>query len=193
MRFSTISALLAIGSAGVLFAQQRPLHFQGEVTRGGTFRKEIGHGLVLVLWPEEDGWSIAVEPVVKPEAACEMDYAAVVAVPLRGYNELNLSATYGNTAGEAVALSPREVDFVLSADDCKVEKERRNKLLWSYSYTAKEVEDAEAKFASSPAGRVVLKVVDSKVSATGVLVEGKDNEKIDWLKFDAVVTFPVKR
>jgi hypothetical protein len=193
MRLFTLAALFVIGSAGAVFAQVRPLHFQGEVTRGETFRKEIGRGLALVLRPEEGGWTIAVLPVVATDAECEADYAAVVAVPLRGYNELNLSATYGNTAREAVALSPREVDFVLSAADCKTEKERRDKLLWSYSYTAKEVQDAEAKFGSSPEGRVVLKIVDSKVSATGVLVEGKDYGKIDWLKFDVVVTFPVKR
>jgi hypothetical protein len=193
MRLITLTALLALGFAGALFAQVRPLRFQGEVTRGETFRKEIGRGLALVLRPEEDGWSIAVLPVVAPANECEVDYAAVVAVPLRGYNELNLSATYGNTAREAIALSPREVDFVLSAEDCKREAERRTKLMWSYSYTAKEVEDAEAKFATSPAGKVVLKVVDSKVSVTGALVEGKDPGKIDWLKFDVVVTFPVKR
>jgi hypothetical protein len=196
MRISTVGALFVIGSTGALFAQQRPLRFQGEVMRGGTFRKEIGRGLVLVLKPDDEGWTVAVEPAVKAGvnqgAACEMDYAAVVAVPMRGYREVDLSATYGNTAQEAVALSPREIDFVLSADDCKREAERRTKLMWSYSYSAKEVQDAEAKFATSPEGKIVLKVIDSKVSAAGVLVEGKDPGKIDWLKFEVVVTFPVK-
>jgi hypothetical protein len=192
MRISRVGALLVIGSAGALFAQEKPLRFQGEVMRGGAFRKEIGRGLVLVLKPEESGWTVAVEPAVRPDAACEMDFAAVVAVPMRGYREVDLSATYGNTAQEAVSLSPREIDFVLSAEDCKREAERRTKLMWSYSYSAKEVQDAEAKFATSPEGKIVLKVIDSKVSAAGVLVEGKDPGKIDWLKFEVVVTFPVK-
>jgi hypothetical protein len=194
MRFFVLSALLATCSAGALLAQERPLRFQGEVTRGATFRKEIGHGLVFALRPQEEGWTISVEPAVKPAGtACEMDFAAVVAVPMRGYREIDLSATFGNTAQEAVALSPREVDFVLTTEDCIREAERRTKLMWSYSYTQKEVEDAEAKFATSAAGKAVLKVLDSKVSPSGVLAEGKDYGKIDSLKFEVVVTFPPKR
>jgi len=111
---------------------------------------------------------------------------------MRGYREVDLEASYGNTAKEAVALSPRDVDFVLNAEDCKREEDRRTKLTWPSQYTQKLVEEAQAKFATSPSGQAVLKVLDSKVSPSGVLVEGKDYGKIDWLKFEVVITFPTK-
>jgi hypothetical protein len=179
--------------AGVVCAQQRPLRFAGEVAGGAAFRKEIGRGLVFALRPGEGGWSIVVEPAAGLEATgCGDNFASVIAVPMRGYREVDLSATFGNTAKEAVALSPREVDFVLNAEDCKREEDRRTKLTWPSQYTQKLVEEAQAKFATSTAGQAVLKVLDYKVSPSGVLVEGKDYGKIDWLKFVVAVTFPAK-
>jgi hypothetical protein len=189
IRLLTASMILA----GVVCAQERPLRFQGEVARGATFRKEIGRGLVFALRPAEGGWSIVVEPAAGlPPTGCGDNFAGVIAVPMRGYREVDLSATYGNTAKEAVALSPRDVDFVLNGEDCKREEDRRTKLTWPSQYTQKLVEEAQAKFATSTAGRAVLKVLDSKVSPSGVLVEGKDYGKIDWLRFEVTVTFPAK-
>jgi hypothetical protein len=193
MRVLAASAIVAVVSAGGAWAQPRPLRFQGEVARGAVFRKEIGRDLVFALRPTEGGWSIVVEPVGGLEATgCGDNYASVIAVPMRGYREVDLTATYGNTAKEAVALSPRDVDFVLNAEDCKREEDRRTKLTWPSQYTQKAVEEAQANFATSTAGRAVLKVLDSKISPSGVLVEGKDFGKIDWLKFEVVITFPTK-
>lgn len=179
--------------AGAVGAQQPPLRFQGEVARGAAFRKEIGRGLVFALRPTDAGWSIVVEPSAGlGGTGCGDNYASVIAVPMRGYREVDLEASYGNTATEAVALSPRDVDFVLNAEDCKREEDRRTKLTWPSQYTQKLVEEAQANFATSPSGQAVLKVLDSKVSPSGVLVEGKDYGKIDWLKFEVVITFPAK-
>lgn len=193
MRILAATAIVTLACAGGAWAQTRPVRFQGEVARGAGFRKEIGRGLVFALLPTEDGWGIAVEPVAGLQSTgCGDNYASVIAVPMRGYREVDLTATYGNTAKEAVALSPRDVDFVLTAEDCKREEDRRTKLTWPSQYTQKAVEEAQANFATSTAGRAVLKVLDSKVSPSGVLVEGKDYGKIDWLKFEVVVTFPTK-
>lgn len=184
---------LILSAACLAAAQERPLRFAGEVTRGTSFRKEIGHGLVFVLRASDEGWHIAVEPAAGLAATgCNDNFAGVIAVPMRGYREVDLTAEYGNSAAEAVALTPRDVDFVLTGEDCKREEDRRNKLTWPSQYTQKQVEDAEARFATSTAGHAVLRVLDSKVSPSGTLVEGKDYGKIDWLKFDVVVTFPAK-
>jgi len=165
MRAQTASLVLFIACAGALAAQERPLRFQAEVARGSSFRKEIGHGLVFLLQPTGVGWSIVVEPATGLEASgCSDGFASVIAVPMRGYREVDLEATYGNTAKEAVSLTPRHVDFVLNAEDCKREADRRTKLTWPSQYTQKEVEEAEANFATSTAGTAVLKVLDSKVS-----------------------------
>jgi hypothetical protein len=187
------SFLMALACCG--YAQTAaPPRFTGEVTRGASFRKEIGRGLALILRPRDDGWRIAVEPAgrLTPEI-CADDFAGVIGVPLRGYREVDLSASYGNTAAEAVALTPREVDFVLNAEDCKREDARRNIIMWPSFSTQKGVEEAQANFSPSPAGRIVFKILDSKVSDSGTLVEGKDYGKIDWVKFEVTVTFPPKR
>ena len=192
MRVQFGRLLFVLVCTGV-FAQDRPLRFEGEATLGKSFRKEIGRGLVFVLRPADDGWTVVVEPAGGLEATgCRDNFAGVIGVPLRGYREVDLAPGYGNTAREAVALSPREIDFVLTGDDCRREDERRTKLSWPSSYTQKEVEEAQAKFATSPAGTAVVKVLDSKTSPSGAPVEGKDYGKIDWLRFEVVVTFPRK-
>lgn len=192
MRLESRTAIILACAAG-LFAQERPLHFQGEVLRGNLFRKEIGHGLVFLLRPVDDGWKIAVEPVTGMQGTgCGDNYASVIGVPMRGYREVDLGPGYGNTALEALALSPRDVDFVLNAADCKREEARRTKLTWPSQYTQQEVQEAQDHFASSTSGTAVVRILDSKLSASGVQVEGKDYGKIDWVKFEVTVTFPAK-
>ena len=178
---------------GVAAGQAQPVRFQGNVAAGSVFRKEIGHGLVFLLKPTEGGWSIAVEPAAGLEGSgCKDNFASVIGVPLRGFREVDLGPGYDNSAREAMALTPRDVDFVLTGEDCKREEERRNRLIWPSQYTQKEVEEAQAKFATSEAGKLVLKILDSKVAPSGTLVDCKDYGKVERMKFEVVVTFPKK-
>jgi hypothetical protein len=65
--------------------------------------------------------------------------------------------------------------------------------MWSYSYPDKEVKEAEEEFKSSPSGKARFKILDSRVSAGGDIIEGKDVGKIDWVRFEVEITFPPGR
>ena len=177
--------------AGTAQAQEKPLRFVGEVRAGQDFRKPIGRGLMLVLKGDDDGWIVEVGPESPRGESCR-NYSTVIATPLRGYTANDLNVSYGRSAAEAVKFSPREVAFVLDGDACKREDQRLNKLLYSSSYPQAEVEEAQAKFGTSPTGKAVLRILHSKVSPSGELVDGKDLGKIEWIKFEVEITFPGK-
>ena len=178
-----------LACAVAALAQERPLRFQGEVKRGQEFQRDIGRGLVFALRTQPDGWIIEVTPTVK--GACS-DFSDVIAIPLRGYKQSDLNTGFSTTAAESLKISPRQIRFVLNEADCKREDEWATRLMWSYSYTAKEVQEAREKFGASPSGKIVLNILDSKVAPSGGLGDGNDFDAIEWVKFEVEVTFPKK-
>jgi hypothetical protein len=186
----SLTVLLACAAS----AQERPLRFEGEVKLGQEFRREIGHGLVFVLKPapagNPQGWTIMISPV-KPsgQPGCD-DFVWVATPPYRGSNPRHLDTSYGTSAREAVAMSPREFQFVLTDTDCRTESQRIERLLWPYNYPDKEVKDAQEKLGASPQAQGRLTVLDSKTSSGGYVVEGKDLGTVDWLKFAVEIRFP---
>jgi hypothetical protein len=175
-------------------AQERPLRFEGEVKLGEEFRREIGHGLTLVLQPvgagNPQGWTIIIRNGKGPSTAECDDFAWVLTPPYRGYNPRDLDTSYATPAREAVAISPREFQFVLNEADCRRESERVTRILWPYNYSDAQVKDAQNKLGSSPHGKATLIILDSKTSSGGQIIEGKDNGKIDWIKFTVEIRFP---
>src|SRR5438067_1221608 len=115
-------AALLISACGTLpaDASDEIVPFQGELSRGHNFRQSIGHGLTLLLTDDGAGWTIGVSPQTATEPQCG-DLAWVVNPPFRNYNALYLNASYGMTAQEAVEISPREFNFVLSCAGLKRE------------------------------------------------------------------------
>jgi hypothetical protein len=188
LHHSSLLAMLAV-IACTVYAQEKPLRFTGEVKAGQDFRKSIGHGLIFLLKADDDGWIIEVHPENPGGASCR-NYSTVIAAPLHGYTANDLNVSYGISAAEALKQSPRDVAFVLDADACKQEDRRLNKLLYPSSYPPAEIEEAQARFGTSPTGKAVLRILQSKVSPSGGLVEGKDPGKIDWIKFEVQITFP---
>src|SRR5262249_44587453 len=141
----------------------------------------IGHRLVFVLQPSDDGWIIDVLPESE-DSEC-VDYSRVLSSPLRGRNSNDLNTSYGVAARDALRLS-REVAFVLHENDFSKAATLRQMLLWPYTYSDKEIEEAEAKYGISASGRASLRVLQSKISDSGEL------GKIEWIKFEVTVKFP---
>src|ERR1051326_2559949 len=73
---------LILLAAGLVFAQEKPLKFAGEVKAGQEFRKSIGRGLVFLLKADEDGCIIDVQPEAARGESCR-NYSTVIAAPLR--------------------------------------------------------------------------------------------------------------
>jgi hypothetical protein len=189
MMRNTIILSLLLGVGGL--AQDYVPHLTGEVSRGQEYQREIGSGLLFRLEPNEEGWMIR----IVPKATCgEGDWAAVVNAPYRNYNSLHVDASYGITAKEAVEkMNPREFSFVVSCEDYRTESQRLDVVMWAYSHSQQEVDEAMAKLATSPVGKGKFTILDSRVSPAEREIGGKNCGKIDWLKFRLDITPPVDR
>ncbi|MGA2273761.1 MAG: hypothetical protein ABSH00_09410 [Bryobacteraceae bacterium] len=190
MRAATF-LLLSLAAAG--FAQNFAPRLTGEVSRGQEFQREIGSGLLFQLKPtDEAGWMIRIVPKVFCSEAA--DFASVVNAPYRNYNSLHVDASYGISASEAVEkMGPREFRFVLTCEDYELESRRLEIVLWGYTHSQQEIDEALAKLGTSPLGRGKLTILESKVSPAEHDIQGKNYGKIDWLKFRLDITFPAAR
>ena len=139
------------------------------------------------------GWVIAIEPQSGSNDESCRDFSGVVALPLHGEKATDLSLGYGYTAREEVGYPPREFPFVLNEADWKREWEWGKRLRWSYSCPEKEVEEAQERFGSLASGKTRFRILDSKVSTGGYIVDVEDLGKIDWVKFQVEITFPPGR
>ena len=97
--------------------------------------------------------------------------------------------SYGVTAEEEVADSPREFSFVTNCADYRTESRRLRTVLWPYTATRRDYEDALAKLGTSPLGKGRLWITDSRVSHS----DGKPGEhrgSIRWMKFAVEINLP---
>ena len=172
------AAMFMLG-AGLAVHAQPSLRFQGTVNHGQEFRKSIGRGLVFVLRPKDDGWDITVQPEGAAVSPGCNDFVWVATPPYRFSNPRYLDTSYGIDAREAVKWSPREFAFVLTAADCKTEQDRVARVLWPYNYSEQEVKQAEEKLGTSPLGKGLLAILDSRFGG-----------QIDWLKFEVRISLP---
>jgi hypothetical protein len=155
--------------------------FFGTVTDGHVYKNDIGSGLVLSLEPDGAGWTVRISSRVR----CEVDHenwASIVTPPYRSRNGLMIDTDYNVTA-QAAVREPHEFNFVVNCDDYKRERQWLDIVLWPYTHSQLEVDDATAKLGTSHLGKGRLKVVDSKIDPKGL-------GKIHWMKFEVDLTFP---
>lgn len=159
--------------------------FAGRVSEGQQFRRALNDELEFVLSPD---WTIMVVPK-RAEGAC-WEFASVVNPPYRAHRDLYINMSYGWTAEEEVADSPREFEFVTNCADFLAESERLNVVLWPYTVSKEKYDDALAKLGTSKLGKGRLWITGSKVS------HARDTEdeklgKIEWMSFSVEVVLPV--
>jgi hypothetical protein len=194
-----VSAYRYLAVAFVIFLAATPaasgevLRFQGDLARGQTFRKAIGHGLELILGGNDNGWTIIVSPQTPTDHECN-DFTWVVNPPFRAYNDLYLYPGYGLTAQDAVDRSPREFNFVLNCAGFKRESTFVRRLIEStpagFPRSEKEIAEAQAKIGTSPQGHGTLWILDSKVSPAPEDIEGKNYGQIDRIRFRVEIRLP---
>ena len=93
------------------------------------------------------GWNITIVPA-HPEGSCD-EFASVLNPPYRAHRDLYIDRSYGWTAEEEVASSPREFNFVTNCEDFRTESERLSIVLWPYTATQKKYDEALTKLGSS--------------------------------------------
>lgn len=171
----------------------RTVHFAGELKGREVFAKEIGQHLVFRLNPAREpnisGWTIEIHP--KNETSGEYtEFVYVVTPPYRFRNARYLDTSYGISAKEAVAWTPRTFYFVLDKDEYKLAGDALDKTLWPGNYSDDVVDAAGKVLEELTKGEGELRILDSKIS------EGKNEKesgKIDWLKFAVELKFPAAK
>lgn len=191
-------AYAALASAMLLFAtiaggapqaarQSFPLSkpdvvLSGKLAAGKSFERDIGHGLLFRLVPSPasygKGWDIEIRPKGDPRGGFD-EYASVATPPYHLYKPTYLNASYGVTARQAVAMSPRKFQFVETPQDSQAASVVVNTVVYTVDWPAHK--DAIAAAAAKiPVGVGELRILDSHITP------GKNNEdlgSIDWIDF----------
>ena len=162
--------------------------FSGRVAASEEFRKELNTELEFALERGfERGWTIAVVPK-RPEGNCE-ELASVVNPPYRAHRDLSIDTSYGWTAEQEVSTSPREFQFVTNCTDYRTESGRLQIVLWPYTATPQQADEALAKLGTSAVGKGRLWITDSRISHTDDTPDEKLG-KIESMSFSVEVRLP---
>ncbi len=161
--------------------------FAGEVSAGKDFRHAISDQMDFLLDPADAGWDIKIVPLY-PQPNCD-EFASVLTPPYRGHSGLDIDMSYGVSAEEEVAASPRQFRFVTNCSDYKTESDRLQIVLWPYSYTEKQVDKATADLGSTPHGAARLWITDSKISHAADTADNKLGN-IEWMRFTLEIRLP---
>lgn len=102
---------------------------------------------------------------------------------------LYIDTSYGWSAEDEVADSPRDFRFVTNCASYRTESERLNIVLWPYTATQRKYDEALAKLGSSPLGKGRLWIAGSRISHSGDTPNEKLG-KIDWMKFTVEIELP---
>jgi hypothetical protein len=160
----------------------------GEISSGDSFVRDIGNGLIFRLVPSPagfgNGWDIEIAPKEIP-AGGYSEYSAIVTPPYHFYNMRYVNASYGVTARQAVAISPRVFQFAETPEDMQAASVVVNSIIYSVDWPSRK--DSLAAAASKvPLGAGEFRILRSRTTL------GKNNEdlgSIDWLKFEVRLRF----
>jgi len=158
--------------------------FSGKVSEGEEFRRTLNAELEFVLRPS---WNITIVPK-QPESECQ-EFASVVNPPYRAHRDLYIDMSYGWTAEQEVSTSPREFRFVTNCADYRAESERLNIVMWPYTATPQNYEEALAKLGTSILGTGRLWITGSKTSHAGGTPDEQPG-KIEWMTFSVEIRLP---
>jgi hypothetical protein len=161
---------------------------EGRVVQGQSFAARVHGGLVFRLESETagkgpQGWTIRVTPEARPD----VDYSWVATPPYRFWNPRYLDTTYGVSAAEALARTPRDFAFVASLREYDTASKALDVLLWPYMYSRDEVDAADKQLASVTTFAGTLSVVDGAVKLPDADHPGG---MIEWLAFRVQLCVP---
>ena len=164
------------------------LHFDGEVTRGQSFTRDVGHNLTFRLTPatsdEGGGWVIEILPPIEP-AGDPVEFAAIATPPYHAYNDRYIAAAFGYSAREALESPLRKFNFVQSIDDEQRASEVVNAALYPSTIGEADKPRVAAEAAALRLGTGQLHIVKSRITS------GKHGapDVIASVKFEVVLNF----
>jgi len=147
--------------------------FIGEVSKGESFEKVVGKGLVFRLNPTRDiEWIISIEPEIIPDQDSSWNFAGIVTPPYRGgVNNTWIDGWQFRNSDNSGPLEwgslnapgkVREFFFVLSTEDYQKAQEALDKMLWPGNWSAEEVQNAKNIHEELPkgVGRLTIKEME---------------------------------
>ena len=178
------------GEAGKPVCAPGAICFSGEVSAGKEFRQALNGDLAFVLAPADSGWTIQIVPL-HPQPDCD-EFASVVTPPYRGHSDLDIDMSYGVSAEDEAADSPRQFSFVTNCRDFKTEFDRLQIVLWPYSFTEQQVDKATAALGTSPLGTGRVWLTSSTISHTADTAGNKLGD-IESMHFTVEIRLPKPR
>lgn len=169
-------------------AEASEVRFSGEVLAGKEFLYDIGHGLAFGLEPLTGdgggGWVIEIVPKVQaPDDPVE--FSEIATPPYHFYNDRYLAGAYGYSTKEAVQMTTRKFNFVLSVSDEQKADDVVNAKLYPVTTSDEEKDRIARESAGVQLGHGELHITHSHVT----LGKGDIPDAIDVLKFEVVVNF----
>ena len=163
---------------------------RGRVVQGELYEARIRGGLVFRLDPHPvgegpQGWTIRVVPETRPDT----DYSWVATPPYRYWNPRYLDTSYGVSAAETLARTPREFWFVASPEDYEAATEALDVLLWPYTQAQAEVDAAAERLSGLTTYAGTLWVEDGSVVPADAVPA---TTAIAWLGFRVRLCVPTE-
>jgi hypothetical protein len=90
------------------------IQFQGTISKGQKFEKDLGNGLVFQLIPNEDGWHVEVAPKSGNEVN-DYGFASIATPPFHGATSLDIQGS--DFSKNTNNFQPRNFSFVLNKKD----------------------------------------------------------------------------
>lgn len=169
-------------------AEASEVRFSGEVLAGKQFIYDIGHGLVFGLQTLTgeggDGWVIEIVPTVQAQDD-PVEFSEIATPPYHFYNDRYLAAAYGYSAKEAIQMTTRKFNFVMSVADLQKANDVLNAALYPSAASDEEKDRIARESAGVQLGHGEFHITHSHVT----LGKGDVPDSIDVLKFEVVVNF----
>jgi len=172
-----------------------PVHITGEVHRGEKLERDITHGLVLRLVPDDAGWDIEVGPKVPGKDGAH-DFTDCVNEPLHGITPMQIQGWHFRTDDNTAPRPPddfltpgtgskREFQFVLTADDESKSCADVDQIEHTPNQTDAHRNAATARFGTRARGSGSLTITAMTLGN----LRPNQQAWIESLKFEAIFTF----
>jgi hypothetical protein len=156
-------------------SHKKTVSFSGEVLKGQTYEKQLPASLFFRLVPQDLGWTISIGAKDNPEN----NFCSVVTPPYRGINAIHIEGwhfrnsdnTGPNQVGAKNVNAPqqrRDFQFVLNSGDYRRAFDALQILLWPYSYSKQQIDQADAVHARLPKGSGTLVIRELRLNALEV-------------------------
>jgi hypothetical protein len=170
-------------------AETSEVRFSGEVLAGKEYVHTIGHGLDFGLEPLTGngggGWVIEIVPTVQASDN-PVEFSEIATPPYHFYNDRYLAGAYGYSTKEAMQMTTRKFNFVMSVSD----EQKANDVINAQLYPSAIANDDEKVRIARESAAVELGHGEVHITHSHVtLGKGNTPDAIDILKFDVVVNF----